>query len=334
VDADSGRVVWQQTYPAPINKNQYAVRMAKGPNSTPLAAGGHVYTLGATGVLSAWNAANGALVWRKDYSDSIDTSKLFCGTSMSPLLEGGSLVVQIGSDVHGGRVITLDPKTGAERWTWRGPGPGYASPIAITAAGVRQIVTLTNSSVVGIDAKTGASLWSVPFPDEWHENIVTPLWTGTHLIVSGTRQATHAFTLKRDGGAWQAVEAWKNADVAMYMSTPVLADGTIYGHSNRRKGQFVALDAATGAIRWATEGREGEHASVLLTPAHVLFLTNAGNLIVARRAAAAFEETRRYDVADSETWAVPVLVPDGVILREPDRPLPGRACLASNHRLR
>jgi hypothetical protein len=29
-----------------------------------------------------------------------------------------------------------------------------------------------------------------------------------------------------------------------------------------------------------------------------------------------------------------VLVPDGVILREPDRPLPGRACLASNHRLR
>jgi outer membrane protein assembly factor BamB len=220
VDADSGRVVWQQTYPAPINKNQYAVRMAKGPNSTPLAAGGHVYTLGATGVLSAWNAANGALVWRKDYSDSIDTSKLFCGTSMSPLLEGGSLVVQIGSDVHGGRVITLDPKTGAERWTWRGPGPGYASPIAITAAGVRQIVTLTNSSVVGIDAKTGASLWSVPFPDEWHENIVTPLWTGTHLIVSGTRQATHAFTLKRDGGAWQAVEAWKNADVAMYMSTP------------------------------------------------------------------------------------------------------------------
>lgn len=316
VDAANGQVIWQQKYAAPFSKNQYAVRMAKGPNSTPLVAGGRLYTLGATGVLSAWSTGNGALVWRKDYSASIDTSKLFCGTSMSPMVEGGSLVVQVGSDVHGGRVIALDPTTGTERWTWRGPGPGYASPIAITAGGVRQIVTLTDSSVVGIDAKTGASLWSVPFADEWHENIVTPVWTGAHLVVSGTRQGTHAFTLRQEGGKWQAVEAWKNADVTMYMSTPVVADGTIYGHSNKRKGQFVALDAKTGAVRWATEGREGEHASVLLTPAHVLFLSNSGNLVVARRAPAEFEEARRYDVADSETWAVPVLLADGLILRD------------------
>jgi outer membrane protein assembly factor BamB len=316
VDAASGRIVWQQKYEAPFGKNKYAVRMAKGPNSTPLVDGGRLFTIGATGVLSAWNVNDGALLWRKDYSGTIDTSKLFCGTSMSPMIEGGSLVVQVGSDVHGGRVIALDPAKGTERWTWIGPGPGYASPIVIATGGIRQIVTMTDSSIVGIDAANGASLWSVPFPDEWHENITTPLWTGTHLIVSGVRQGTHAFTLRKDGGAWQAVEAWKNADVTMYMSTPVLADGVIYGHSNKRKGQFVALDAKTGEVRWATEGREGEHASVLLTPAHVLFLSNSGNLIVARRAAGQFEEARRYDVADSETWAVPVLLPDGLIVRD------------------
>jgi hypothetical protein len=48
----------------------------------------------------------------------------------------------------------------------------------------------------------------------------------------------------------------------------------------------------------------------------VLFLSNSGNLVVARRAAAQFEEARRYDVADSETWAVPVLLADGLILRD------------------
>ncbi len=317
VDLASGKVIWQQKYAAPFKKNQYAVKMAKGPNSTPLVAGDRLFTLGTTGVLSAWNAKTGALLWRKDYSESVDTSKLFCGTAMSPLIENGSLIVQVGSDVHGGRVMALDPANGAERWAWRGEGPGYASPIVITVVGVRQIVAHTNSSLVGIDAKRGVLLWSAPYPDEWHENIVTPLWTGTHLIVSGTRQGTHAYTLKQADGKWAATQAWKNTDVTMYMSSPVFADGTIYGHSNKKKGQFVALDAATGGVRWATEGRAGWHASVLLTPKHIVYLTNEADVVVARRHPAQFAEDARYtDVADSETFAMPVLLADGFIVRD------------------
>lgn len=316
IDLETGAFVWQQTYPAAFTKNQYATSMAKGPNSTPLVAAGRIFTLGATGVLSAWNAESGALVWRKDYSAGVDTSKLFCGTAMSPIVEGGNLIVQVGSDVHGGRVIALDPATGADRWTWRGAGPGYASPIVFTAAAVRQIVTLTDSSIVGIEAKTGASLWSVPFPDEWHENIVTPIWTGTHLIVSGTRQGIHAYAIGLASGNWQVNLAWKNADAPMYLSTPVFADGTLYGLSAKRKGQFVAIDAATGAVRWATEGREGDQASVLLTPTRVLFLTNGGDLTVARRTPDRFEAERKYHVADKETWAVPVVLPDGLVVRD------------------
>jgi outer membrane protein assembly factor BamB len=316
VDLKTGKVLWRQEYQAPFAKNQYAVRMAKGPNSTPLATGDAVYTLGVTGVLSAWKASDGSLLWRKDYSDVVDTSKLFCGTAMSPLLEGGALIVQVGSDVHGGRVLALDPATGAERWTWKGPGPGYASPIAVTVNGVRQIITLTNSSIVGIDAKSGASLWSTPFPDEWHENIVTPIWTGTHLIVSGVRQGTQAFALTNTGGKWHVAQAWKNPDVTMYMSAPVFADGAVYGLSNKRKGQFVALDATTGAVRWATEGREGDHASVLVAPSHVLFVTNAGDLVITRRNAATFAEERRIEIATGETWAVPAFVPGGLVIRD------------------
>ena len=191
LDLATGKVVWQAKYPSPFSKNQYASKVAKGPHSTPLVAGDTVITVGGTGIVSAWNAQTGALAWRKDYSPSVDLSKLFTGTAASPLLEGGSVIVQVGSDVHGGRIIALDPQTGAERWTWKGKGPGYASPVIITAGGSRQIVTMTNGSIEGLDAKTGAALWSAPFPDEWHENIVTPIWTGTHLIVSGTR-AGHA----------------------------------------------------------------------------------------------------------------------------------------------
>jgi outer membrane protein assembly factor BamB len=316
IDLASGKIAWEQKYTTPFNKNQYATSMSKGPHATPLAIGDRLVTVGGMGVVSAWNAQTGALAWRKDYSSSVDTSKLFTGTAASPLAEGGSVIVQVGSDVHGGRVIAFDPRTGAERWTWTGKGPGYASPIALTAGGVRQIVTMTEGSIEGIDAKTGAALWSAPFPDDWHENIVTPIWTGTHLVVSGTRQGTHGYTLRTSAAKWHAVEAWKNADVAMYMSTPVLADGILYGLSSRKKGQIVALDAATGALKWSTEGRAADQASILLTSSHVLFLTTGGELLVARRSSARYEEDRRYTVADSPTWAIPVVLRDGLIVRD------------------
>jgi len=316
IDATNGRVIWERKYTAKFEKNQYAVRMAKGPNATPLLADNRLFTLGVTGILTAWDTMTGRQLWSKDFSKTVDTSKLFCGTSASPLWLDGLVVIQVGSDIHGGQIIALDPATGNTKWTWRGHGPGYASPVVIEAAGKSQIVTLTDSSIVGLDAKTGSHLWAVPFLDDWHENIVTPIWTGAYLIISGVRQGTHAFTLQQRNGKWQANAVWKNTEVAMYMSSPVLGDGLIYGHSAKQKGQFVALEAETGAIRWASEGREGQHASVLLTPRHLIYLTNGSELIIVRRHTAKFEIERRYDVADAETWAMPVFLGPDIFVRD------------------
>ena len=317
INLADGKVIWQQKYQADFKKNQYAVEMAKGPNSTPLVIGNRLFTLGVTGVLNAWDTATGKQLWTRDFSKAIDTSKLFCGTAASPLIVDGRLVIQVGSDIHGGQILALNPATGATEWEWRGLGPGYASPVVIEAGGTKQVVTMTEGSIIGVDGKTGKELWSALFPDEWHENIATPLWTGTHLIISGTRQGTHAYTLKQTGGKWEATETWKNPDIAMYMSSPVFGDGLIYGHSSKKKGQFFAIDEKTGAVRWTTEGREGEHASLLLTPQHVVFLTNNADLIVAKRGTPAFAVERRYDdVAQAATWAMPVLLGSNILVRD------------------
>jgi outer membrane protein assembly factor BamB len=311
-----GKILWQQKYQATFQKNQYAVEMAKGPHATPLVVGNRLFTLGVTGILNAWDTATGKQLWTRDFSKSIDTSKLFCGTAASPLLVNGRLVVQVGSDVHGGQILGINPATGATEWEWQGLGPGYASPVVIDTGGQQQIVAMTQGSIVGLDGKDGKELWSVPFTDEWHENISTPLWTGANLIVSGTRQGTHAYTLAQNTGKWQATETWKNPDIAMYMSSPVFGDGLIYGHSSKKKGQFFAIDAKTGAVRWATEGREGEHASLLLTPQHVVFLTNGADLIVAKRGTPTFAVERRYEVAEASTFATPVLLGSNILVRD------------------
>lgn len=316
VNLADGKVIWQQKYQAAFKKNQYAVQMAKGPNATPLIIGNRLFTLGVTGMLNAWDTATGRNLWSKDFSPTIDTSKMFCGTAASPLAVNGNLIIQVGSDIHGGQILALDPSDGKVKWEWKGAGPGYASPVVIDAGGKKQIATMTNGSMIGLDAATGSELWSTPFPDEWHENIITPVWTGSHLVVSGPRQATHAYALTQDGGKWRATEAWKNADVAFYMSSPVYGDGLLYGLGEKKKGQFVALDAKTGAVRWITEGREGEHASVLLTPKHLVYLTNDAKLIIAQRGPTGFQVEQRYTVADAGTWALPVLLNSDLLVRD------------------
>jgi outer membrane protein assembly factor BamB len=316
IEASSGKKLWSQTYAAPFTKNQYADKMAKGPYATPYVGGGMLYTFGGTGILTAWKVESGVLVWKKDFSTLVENTKMFCGTSASPLLESGKLIVQVGSDVHKGKVIAFDPSTGQELWTWDGPGPGYASPIALTAGGVRQIASMTESSIVGIEAATGKHLWSIAFPDEWQENIVTPTWTGSLLIVSGTRQGTHAYALKNAGGAWTTSEAWKNTATNMYMSSPVYADGILYGFSNKKRGHLFALDAATGEVKWATDGREGDNASVLMTSMSIVYLTNSGKLNVVAKNGTKLEPQRTYALTEGESWPVPILLPDGIVIKD------------------
>jgi outer membrane protein assembly factor BamB len=315
IDLGSGKIVWQQRYPAAFTKNPYAKDMAKGPYSTPLVSGGRVYTLGTSAILSAWNASTGALVWRKDFSGRVNTSNLFCGTAMSPIATEDGIVVHVGDD-KAGVVAAFNPATVKELWTRDMQGPGYASPVQIDVQGTPQLVTLTMRAVVGISARNGELLWEFPFKDEWNENIVTPVASASGIIVSGVRQGTRALTVTRVGTKWSVQESWHAPDVTMYMSSPVLVNGVLYGHSSRRKGQFVALDPATGKVRWATEGRNAPSASVVGAGNYLVFLTSDSELIVARANADRYEETRRYTVGGSATYAHPIVLRDRLIVRD------------------
>ena len=314
-DLATGKPLWTDAYAAPFTKNQYATSMAKGPNATPLLAGGRLYTFGVSAVLTAHDAATGKVLWRHDYTKDIDSSKLFCGTAMSPILVDGNILVHVGDD-RGGVFRAFDAVTGAIEWEQTGPGPGYASPVLATIDGEKQIVTMTDKSVVGVSTATGAILWSFPFPDEWNENIVTPVIAGDTIVVSGTRKGTYGLKVARDGGAWKAAEVWHSPATAMYMSSPVLHDGVLYGFSSRRKGQFFALDPATGTTRWMTEGREAGNAHMAVAGGHLVAQLESGEMIVAPASPEGFTVTRRYATGTSATYTHPVFTPGGVLVRD------------------
>jgi outer membrane protein assembly factor BamB len=289
--------------------------MGKGPNSTPLVYQGKLYTLGVTAILSCFDAKTGALKWRKDYSPSVDTSKLFCGTAMSPVIDNGAVIVHVGDD-RKGWMMAFDGESGKERWKWEGDGPGYASPIIVDLEGTRQLVTLTDRSVVGIATDTGKLLWKFPYADEWNENIITPVLYQKSLIISGVRKGTRAIKVTKIENQWAVSELWHNAKVAMYMSSPVVDGDYLYGLSTLKKGQFFCLNAQTGETVWTTEGRNANQATVVAAKNYLFLLTDDAELLVAAKSPKGFEQVARYTVADSPTWSHPLILGKQLLIKD------------------
>ena len=64
----TGKVLWRTAYSAPFTISPAAARHEKGPKSTPTFADGKLFTLGMTGIVTAFDAATGKRLWQKPAS--------------------------------------------------------------------------------------------------------------------------------------------------------------------------------------------------------------------------------------------------------------------------
>jgi outer membrane protein assembly factor BamB len=317
LDLASGKELWRAAYPAPFEVNPAARSHGPGPKSTPAVAGGRVFTLGIGGILSALDLASGRLLWRVPAPDVLPDY----GTATSPLVDlsdSPSVIAHVGG-YEKGALTSFDAATGKPRWEWTGDGPGYGSPIIATFGGVRQVISQTQKFVVGLDASTGTLLWQMPFTTDFDQNAFTPVVFQDLLIFSGIDWPLTAIRPKLADGKWIPEMAWSNPQTSMFMSSPVVLDGTIYGLTPRSLGQFVAIDAASGKTLWNTKGREGENASMLGNRSWLLASTTDGNLVVARANPQKYEEVRRYRIAQSAVWAHPAITSTSIIVKDADK---------------
>ena len=112
---EDGKEVWRESYAAPYEMSFAARKHGKGPKSTPTLAGGRIFALGIAGHLSAWDAASGRVLWRKDFSGQFKTTSPEFGTAASPLVEGDTVIVHVGGK-DSGALAAFDAATGAIRW--------------------------------------------------------------------------------------------------------------------------------------------------------------------------------------------------------------------------
>ena len=91
---------------------------------------------------------------------------------------------------------------------------------------------------------------------------------------------------------------------------------SLYGFSPRNSGQYFAIDANTGQTQWLSEPRQGENAAVVRAGDLWFALNTEAELKVARANPKQFEILKTYDLADSATWAQPVLSGQRVIIKD------------------
>ncbi len=311
LDAGTGKTVWQTAYPAPYKMNPATRNHGQGPKSTPLYSDGKLFTLGVSGIVSAFDASTGRLLWQKP----APPVEPIYGTAMSPVADRGAVLFHVGGH-NQGALTAFDANSGAVKWSWTGDGPGYASPVVVELGGVRQVISVTQQKVVGLAADTGALLWERPFVSGPTNNSIMPIVAGSTVIVSGYELGVTAFQVVRRNNEWVTETSWETKDVSMFMSNPVLVGDTLFGLSQRNSGQFFALDARTGKTLWLGAPRTATNASVVKAGDLLLLLKDDAELIVARSSRAQLDVVRRYTVADSATWAQPAVSGNRLFIKD------------------
>jgi len=223
LDARTGTLVWKVTTGGPVV-------------ACPQIAGGVVYIGSSDHVFRAIDLATGRPVWNHDGIGGFVETR--------PLVTSGLVVF----GAWDGRLYALDARTGRAVWTWMGERPSpFFSPAACwpVAANGRVFIVTPEPWMVAIEQATGREIWgtdnlavreSIGLSDD-----------GQRIYVRTTEDTIAAVSSTADSQetVWET-----NAGFGHDINSAMLVekDGVVfYGTKN---GLLLALDAATGAVRW------------------------------------------------------------------------------------
>jgi len=298
LDAKSGNELWSHRL-----DDLFKNRFGNGPRSTPTVDGGTVYAMSSKGKLSALDSGSGSPRWTLDLAAQYGAQVPTWGISSSPLIDGDRLLVEIGGR-DGYSVAALDKASGGVIWHSGTDQPGYSSPLMVTVGGVRQVVFMTGTKLLGLNPENGEVLWEQTWRTSYDVNASIPVFTAPNKLFISTGYDTGAalYTLHARDGRVTLEEAWKSRGMKNQFQASIVRDGIIYGFDN---ATFKALDLATGKEKWKMRG--WGHGSLLYVDGHLIVLSDEGKLGLVRATPEGYEEIRSAQPLEGKSWTAPSL---------------------------
>jgi outer membrane protein assembly factor BamB len=280
----------------------------------PIVADGAVFAMDADSEISAYDAATGKQLWRKDLTPDDEDDDLFGG---GIAWVDGSLVVS----TPFAKVFLLDAKTGDVKWEAPAPAPMRAAPAV--SDGRIFVITIDNQLVVyALD--DGRKLWSNVGVEEAAGLLggTTPAVDGNIVIAAYTSGELLAFDVSDGRSLWSeslAGGARGNAIATLtdIRGRPVIDRDFVVAIGNG--GVMAAIDKERGGRVWdnGLGGTQmpwvaGDFVFVLTNDSEVVCLSRADGRIKWITALPQFENPTEKE--DRIYWSGPVLVGDRLLV--------------------
>jgi outer membrane protein assembly factor BamB len=316
----------------PVWRHRDAVRFYEsnggpGPRATPTLHNGRVYTMGATGIVNALDAGNGAVMWSRNAASDTGKEVPDWGVASSPVVIDDLVIVAVA-----GQLAAYDIGTGKRRWLGETGGGGYSSPHLVTIDGVPQILLIRGSRTISVAPSDGKLLWDHTW--ERAGAIIQPALIGERDVLIGLGDAMgmgglgmRRLAVAQGPGGWTVEERWTSRGLKPYFNDFVVHKGHAFGFD----GSILAcIDLENGERKWKG-GRFGHGQLVLLADQDMLLvLSEDGELALVQAASDKFTEVARLPAIEGKTWNHPVLVGDVLLVRNGEEmagfrlPLAGR----------
>jgi outer membrane protein assembly factor BamB len=309
LDAATGKELWA----VPLGKPTYDRQGGDGPRSTPTVDGNRVYFFGAYQVLTCLDAATGKQIWQHDLVSEFGGKIIRWNNAASPVIVDDLVIVNGGGE--GQAFLAFNKADGKLVWKGGDDGPTHSTPTLATLHGVRQLLFLTQQSLVAIAPKDGKVLWRYAFPHR-NSTAASPIvWNDMVYCSAAYGIGAAVVRVSKTGNDFSAAELWrKQGDLMNHWTTPVCKDGYIYGifgQGNSATAPLKCIEMATGNEKWSKPGYGGGGATILVD-GNVLAQADRGPLVLVEGKPDAYHELARAEVYGGKCWTMPV-VSDGKI---------------------
>jgi outer membrane protein assembly factor BamB len=306
LDAGTGKSLWQHAYPS-----RFSVE-ALGPRSTPTIDADRVYTVGAMGDLYCLDLSSGQVCWHRDLKKEFNAPVPRWGFSFSPLVEGDLLLICPGGP-EGNSVAALNKKTGDIVWKALDDPAGYSSPVMSDAQGVRQVLFLTGTALVGLDPENGKLLWRFPWAAPHEANVATPIVRGDYVFISsGYNMGCAMLKVVKSGEGLAVEQVYRNKLMRNHFSSCVLLGDYLYGFD---EGYLTCIPFREGKPRGWKE-RKFYRGNLLAAGELLIVLGYSGNLALVGPDLEAYREKGMVQLLEGRCWACPALAHGRLYLRD------------------
>jgi outer membrane protein assembly factor BamB len=305
-DLDTGREKWIHGWDAEFRE----ALGGDGPRATPVWYDGRIYALGAAGEFRCLDAGSGKRIWSHNILLENQAENLQWGMAASPLVIDDKVIVLPGGS-EGKSIVAYDRMTGDVRWKALDDKQSYISPQLVTMDGLRQLMVVSATRVLGLAIHDGSMIWEFPWIYN-HARAAQPIATeDNHIFISaGYGYGAALIEISSQGGAFEARKIWANTRMKNKFSSSVLYRGFIYGFD---EAILACIDASTGELKWKG-GRYG-YGQLLLASGHLIIISESGELALVKASPGKYEEIARFQAIEGKTWNMPAIADGRLIVR-------------------